>query len=609
MVIDIAVPIFDVQGEQIGVLEGGQLLNRNLDFVDTINDLVYNDGALPLGSRGTATRFLDDVRIATNVRMFGGDRALGTRVSAAVRHRVLDNGERWLDRAFVVNDWYVSGYEPVVDGDDRRIGMLYVGFLEAPFREVKQNILAALIGLFALIMATGVVLWLRGARSIFRPIERMDATIGAVEKGDASARTGAVEGGEGGEEIARLASHLDTLLDTVAAREAELKQLNAELDQKVVERTAELREAQRQLVRSEKLAAIGQLTAGVAHEINNPIAVMQGNLDLMRALLGPAGNTVKTEVRLLDEQINRIRVIVTKLLQYARPGEFAGYVDELDTATLLHDTLPLVQHQARKSGVDIVFDTEATTRVRINRDELQQVLVNLVVNALHAMPDGGTLATRDSEDPPGARIDVRDTGHGIAPEHIGRVFDPFFTTKRLEGTGLGLVGVTRSDRALWRHHHGQQHAGRGHLLQCASAGRASVPRRRGAGARVRVAPRRGRLRCRLQSRASLLPQKPGSARGSGVCSWERPLVAMRRSRAAGFDRGRHREQARPQKPGSARGSGVCSWERPLVAMRRSRAAGFGTCRNRDQRSLPQNLRSSRRPVSCRCLSARWKSRP
>ena len=437
MVIHIAVPIFDAQGEQIGVLEGGQLLNRNLDFVDTINDLVYNDGALPLGSRGTATLFLDDVRIATNVRMFGGDRALGTRVSAAVRHRVLDNGERWLDRAFVVNDWYVSGYEPVVDGDDRRIGMLYVGFLEAPFREVKQNILAALIGLFALIMAAGVVLSLRGARSIFRPIERMDATIGAVEKGDASARTGTVEGGE---EIARLASHLDTLLDTVAAREAELKQLNAELDQKVVERTAELREAQRQLVRSEKLAAIGQLTAGVAHEINNPIAVMQGNLDLMRALLGPTGNTVKTEIRLLDEQINRIRVIVTKLLQYARPGEFAGYVDELDTATLLHDTLPLVQHQARKSGVDIVFDTEATTRVRVNRDELQQVLVNLVVNALHAMPDGGTLtlSTRDSVDPPGARIDVRDSGHGIAPEHIGRVFDPFFTTKRSEGTGLGL---------------------------------------------------------------------------------------------------------------------------------------------------------------------------
>ena len=437
MVIHVASPVVDAQGRQTGVLEGGQLLNRNLDFVDTINDLVYNDGALPLGSRGTATLFLDDVRIATNVRMFGGDRALGTRVSAAVRHRVLESGERWLDRAFVVNDWYVSGYEPVIDGDRQRVGMLYVGFLEAPFREVKQNILAALIALFALIMATGVILSLRGARSIFRPIERMDATISAVEQGDAQARTGPVAGGE---EVARLAAHLDTLLDTVAAREAELKQLNADLDQKVVERTAELRATQRQLARTEKLAAVGELTAGVAHEINNPIAVMQGNLDLMRELLGPSVREVATEIRLLDEQINRIRLIVTKLLQYARPDEFAGYIDELDTSAVLTETLPLVQHQARKPGVTVVFDLQATIRVRMNRDELQQVLVNLIVNALHAMPDGGTLtlATRDCADPPGADILVRDTGHGIAPENLGRVFDPFFTTKRSEGTGLGL---------------------------------------------------------------------------------------------------------------------------------------------------------------------------
>lgn len=437
MMIHAAHPVLDARGRQTGVLEAGQLLNRNLDFVDTINDLVYNDDALPLGSRGTATLFLDDVRIATNVRMFGGDRALGTRVSADVRHRVLDRGERWLDRAFVVNDWYVSGYEPLLDGAHRRIGMLYVGFPEGPFRAVKQNLLAGLIGLFALVVAVAVMLSLRGARTIFRPLERMDETIGAVAQGDVRARTGGVEGVE---EIARLADHLDALLDTVAAREADLKQLNAELDRKVVERTAELHEMQRQLVRSEKLAAIGQLTAGVAHEINNPIAVMQGNLDLMRELLGPAAAGVSTEIRLLDEQVNRIRLIVTKLLQYARPGEFAGYVDDVDTAALLRDTLPLVEHLVRRNRVRIEFDTRATTRVRINRDELQQVLVNLVVNALHAMPEGGvlTLATRDCNAPAGVDIAVSDTGHGIAPEHLGRVFDPFFTTRRSQGTGLGL---------------------------------------------------------------------------------------------------------------------------------------------------------------------------
>ena len=96
-------------------LVGGILLNQNLEFIDTINDLVYGADSLPEGSQGTATLFLDDVRISTNVRLFEGRRALGTRVSAAVRSAVMDEGRTWLDSAFVVNDWYISAYEPLVD--------------------------------------------------------------------------------------------------------------------------------------------------------------------------------------------------------------------------------------------------------------------------------------------------------------------------------------------------------------------------------------------------------------------------------------------------------------------------------------------------------------
>jgi two-component system NtrC family sensor kinase len=99
--------------QQSGVLVGGTLLNRNLNFIDTINALVYR--AKGSDRQGTATLFLEDVRISTNVRLFEDVRALGTRVSAAVRSRVLDEGLTWLDRAFVVNDWYISGYQPITD--------------------------------------------------------------------------------------------------------------------------------------------------------------------------------------------------------------------------------------------------------------------------------------------------------------------------------------------------------------------------------------------------------------------------------------------------------------------------------------------------------------
>ncbi len=447
MVIHAAAPIVDGDGRVVGVLEGGMLLNGNLGFVDTINAIVYRDGSLPLGSKGTATLFLGDTRIATNVRLFGDERALGTRVSRQVREHVLANGHTWLDTAFVVNDFYVSGYEPVVDSFGKRVGMLYVGFLEAPFRSAKENALALIFAVFAMISLIGCAWSLKWARDIMTPIASMNRTIARIEYGDVAARVGETGSHD---ELGRLAAEFDRLLDVLDDKRSELQRWANELDRKVTERTreleaanAELRQMQRQLVTSEKLAAIGELTAGVAHEINNPVAVIQGNLDVLREVLGAHAEPVRGEIRLIDEQVHRIRVIVTKLLQFARPGEFAGYVEAVDVNAVFADCLVLAQHHLGKRNIEVVRALAATEWVQVNRQELQQVLINLIVNAVQAMPDGGTL-TLASEDwseegvVRGVCLAVRDTGRGIPAEDLPRVFDPFFTTKKNLGTGLGL---------------------------------------------------------------------------------------------------------------------------------------------------------------------------
>ncbi|MFG1424886.1 sensor histidine kinase [Roseixanthobacter glucoisosaccharinicivorans] len=433
-------------GGRRGVLVGGILLNRNLVFIDTINDLVYQTASLPEGSRGTATLFLDDVRISTNVRLFEGRRALGTRVSSAVREAVLGKGQIWLGSAFVVNDWYMSAYEPIVDSYDKRVGMLYVGFLEQPFSDAKYTTLLAVILAFVTVSAASVPIFLRWARGIFKPLEKVNDTIVSVEAGDRDARTGLVRADD---EIGRVAMHLDHLLDQLAARERELVQWNDDLNRRVDERTRELQLANRQieattkqLIMSEKLAAIGEITAGVAHEINNPIAVIQGNLDVLRDVLGRQADSGRTEFRLIDEQIDRISQIVNKLLQFAKPEEYAGFIERNAPADIITDCLPLVQHLVNRSGIAIVREDQATRHVLMNRTELQQVLVNLIVNAIHAMPDGGTLTLRcrdgAREGRPGIVIEVADTGVGMAAEVMEKIFDPFFTTKRSTGTGLGL---------------------------------------------------------------------------------------------------------------------------------------------------------------------------
>jgi len=447
LVVRAVYPVRDVRGSLVALLDGGVLLNRNHAFVDAIRDLVYGAGSLPEGSIGTVTVLLGDVRISTNVPLQAGRRALGTRVSREVRERVLGRGDTWVDRAFVVDDWYISGYEPIVDVYGERVGMLYTGFLEAPFRSAYHQTLGVLLALLGLGTGVAVVAATWGASSISRPIEALASVVRATRAGE-ERRIGPVASRD---EIGQLARQFDEMLDLLQRRNEQIRQAADELESKVEQRTQELTEknqrlqetikllhqTERQLVAAEKMAALGQLTAGVAHEINNPIAVIQGNLEVLRAELGEHADAVATEVDLVFEQVDRIRAIVDKLLVYSRPRS-ASQAEEVRVREVVDDTLVLAQHAFDRKRVQVERDYAETNGVAIDRRELQQVLVNLLLNATHAVSGGGRVevATRDHAD--GVVIRVSDDGVGIPEEYLGRIFDPFFTTKKEEGTGLGL---------------------------------------------------------------------------------------------------------------------------------------------------------------------------
>jgi len=429
-----------------GTLVAGVLLNRNLDFIDTINALVYPEASLTEGSRGTTTLFLEDVRVSTNVRLFENVRALGTRVSVEVRAAVLDEGRTWLDRAFVVNDWYISAYEPLIDSFGKRVGMLYVGFLDSPYRAAKAKTLWLIFGGFFFLLALSVPLFLRLARGVFKPLENIVETISKVEAGDLSARTGLKDGEN---EVSRVSAHLDSVLAQVQERDQRLREWADELESRVEVRTQDLKDANKrleattkQLIISEKLASIGEITASVAHEINNPVAVIQGNLDVIYEGVGVAAAPLKPEFSLIYEQVHRINIMVNKLLQFARPEEFAGTVSAHSPDEAIEDTLPLVKHLFSKADIELSLSLGSARQVGINRTELQQVLINLIINAIQAMPSGGVLSisSEDSEQggQAGVLITLADTGSGMVPEVLGKIFDPFFTTKKAEGTGLGL---------------------------------------------------------------------------------------------------------------------------------------------------------------------------
>ncbi len=470
MVIRTLQRVLDERGGQVALLEGGILLNRNFDFVDKIRDLVYGPGSLMPGSRGTVTLFIDDVRISTNVPSMDDTRALGTRVSREVFDAVLTRGEQWIDRAFVVNDWYISAYQPIVDVNGDRVGMLYAGYLEAPFR---SELLTAITVLSVLVIAGSLLAGLaaiQGARSIFTPIETMTSVVRATAAGQ-HRRIGLVSPGS---EIGELATQFDSMLDTLESNRRRIELDAAMLEDKVQHRTAELeqqnqklkdsidllQQTRRQLANAEKLAALGELTAGVAHEINNPTAVILGNMDVLVADLGDGCEAVQTEIDLIFEQVYRIRSITDRLLQYSRSDHSpAGFSDEprllsdqslvasVSLPTIMEESLTLLAHELDGRSICVKQNHRATLAAQIDRQELQQVLINLLSNAIQAIGEGGQIHidTCDLTDD-SVRILVRDSGRGIDPADLPKVFDPFFTSGKACGTGLGLsvsYGIVR----------------------------------------------------------------------------------------------------------------------------------------------------------------------
>jgi two-component system NtrC family sensor kinase len=421
MMLCAAAPLREADGRLVGVIRSGILLNQNHDLVDQVQNTVFRNeqyGGKPLG---TATIFQHDVRISTNVLQASGARATGTRASAEVNNQVLGQGRPWLGRAWVVNDWYVAAYAPIHDVARRPVGMLYVGVQQQKFDDVALRTLVTFVVVTAVgLVAAGLVAWKLGD-SISRPVRELARASETIARGDFS-------------EIVpvRSSDEISALAHTFNAMAASLR----ERDELLKERTRQ------QLTRSERLAAVGRLAAGVAHEINNPLT---GVLTFSHMLLrdATAGSQQREDVEAIIEATTRCRDIIRGLLNFSRQNEPQKRLSNLND--VLHDALALTRNQASLNRVSIVEELDAALPpLIVDPYQIQEVAVNVILNAIDAMPDGGTLTVRSRSvsrsDGRWIEFQMADTGHGITPEILDRIFDPFFTTKPPgKGTGLGLA--------------------------------------------------------------------------------------------------------------------------------------------------------------------------
>ena len=223
------------------------------------------------------------------------------------------------------------------------------------------------------------------------------------------------------------------------SRHAALAIANAQLFESEQGKTRELREAQSRLLQSEKLATIGQMAAGIAHELNTPLTYIMGNVELLQgqALTATQGRMLTS----IDHGAERIKGLVQSLLAFSRPAAEAPAA--LPVNGVVERSLELCRYQILKGGVQLQKQlAEPSPRVTGVSNQLEMALINLIVNAIHAMEGGGTLTVGTAARGAQVEIAVADTGHGVPEAIRSAIFEPFFTTKpEGKGTGLGLATV------------------------------------------------------------------------------------------------------------------------------------------------------------------------
>lgn len=418
MMLKAAAPILGEDGVLIGVLYGGHLINQNFDLVDEIKETVYQNANYHGKSEGTATIFQGNLRISTNVMNLQGERAIGTQVSSEVHEQVLERGERWVDRAFVVNDWYITAYEPIRNIAGDVIGMLYVGMLEQRFADMRRNTIFVLLGITMAVSLMALIVAYFLSLDLMKPIKRLVEASHELSQGHFSHRIEPISKNELGE----LEHMVNVMASALKNRDDEMKE-----------------QTQRQLIQSERLASVGRLAAGVAHQINNPLT---GVLTYSSLLLRRKSETdpERAELQVIVNETMRCREIVKGLLGFSKQSE--PHKHAITVNSIIRNAIDLTKNQALIHDVTVRLDLdEELPPIIVDGPQIREVFLNIILNAIDAMPKGGELrVTSKMKNDQYVQIRFTDTGCGISPEHIDKIFDPFFTTKDAsKGTGLGLA--------------------------------------------------------------------------------------------------------------------------------------------------------------------------
>jgi len=423
MVIEAAIPVMDKNDDLLGVIYGGILLNRKYEIVDRIKNIVYRGESYKGKDIGTATIFQWDVRISTNVKNSNGLRAIGTRVSRDVYERVLENGKPYVGNAYVVNAEYITAYEPIRDVLGRIIGILYVGILEQPFIDLRNQVIYLFFSIALVGVLVALIIGYLLARSMSKPIEKLVYATQEISQGEFPTSLGIYSD----DEIGRLANSFSQMSQSLQKTMGDLKELNKRY-----------------------LGLLGFTT----HELKQPLGVLKGYLIMLQGeTLGKLSTDLQREALLeMRSSVNTLNDMIQKYLQLSKI-EAGQLVVEKKRINIFKEAInPVLEGEAAQLSIKnmkvVIEERGKLEKLSITADPILMRIVfsNLVTNAIKYGKAGGTISLGFQEQDDTRRFHVKNEGPGIPKNKLETIFDKFVRIDIKElgkqmGTGLGLYNT------------------------------------------------------------------------------------------------------------------------------------------------------------------------
>jgi len=407
MIIQATFPITNNNEIIVGTMSTGYLLNNNNSII--IDRIMKNTGFI-------SSIFLDDIRICSSVPFQGNEYVIGSRLDPQKAVIMLSQKRDYLGRIRVINEWYLAGYTPLYNSQRKVVGVLGIGLPEALVYNLRDNLIKIFIIAFicSIVLAFIIGSWIGGG--IVKSVNMLMRGIESVIQGDYEQQM-RIESRDEVQEVGNFFNKMTSQL--LAAR----KQLG---------------ETHKQLIQYEKMAAIGRMAAVLSHELRNVFAGIEVSIYYVKAKMTGDITPLLSKIIEIEKEINYAHTLLNNISTFVTSRKVV--CREIRINDVLEDTLnnSLLQDMVKnnKVAVEKEFDP-AVSVVMADGTQIKEVFSNLCINAVQAMPNGGTLKISTRSGGTMVEIVIADTGAGISKENMRNLFTPFFTTKS-KGLGLGL---------------------------------------------------------------------------------------------------------------------------------------------------------------------------